>query len=350
MIYLLKTKNIFRVFLGFVIMSYQAFLVTFIPRAFQKSSSLNPSFSFLHIVFTSCLIIICLLVFLWFYFNNKEKFLAILRNLRISRVTNNIVLLGLGLYLGGVRTFDLNFGDVMLITLAVISLLFYWFSAVGYDDLSDEKIDKISNPFRPLPAGKFTREEFRSLSNIFLMTSYFTAFAVGYIFFIFILLRSFVGYLYYTPPLRLKRFPVLATFTRGLAFLLTIYAGFLLISTNTIFDFPGKLALFVLVAFTLGITVKDIKDYQGDKADEVYTIPVIFGLEKGKKIIGLLAFTSFILCPIFFFDYFKILIFPAFLSGALSFWLIRGKMANWKSTCLFLIYFSYGLFFIFTVF
>lgn len=346
----LKTKNIFKVFLGFLCLFSLGLMTAAISLAFQGSSALNSTFKSYFISFTLQFIGICLLSFFWFYIYNKEKCLALFRNLRFSRVVNNLALLAFGLYLGGILTFDLNFGDTMLIILAVISLLLYYLSAVGRDDLSDEKIDKISNPSRPLPAGKFTKEEFRGLSNIFLIASYFTAFAVGYAFFFFILLRSLVGYLYYAPPFRLKRFPVLATFTKALAFLFTIYAGFLLISKNTIFDFPGRLALFVLVAFTLGATVKDIKDYQGDKADGVYTIPVIFGLERGKKIIGLLAFTSFILAPLFFFDHFKILILPAFLAGALSFYLIQSKKAKWKTTCLFLIYFAFGFFFILTVF
>jgi len=93
---------------------------------------------------------------------------------------------------------------------------------------------------------------------------------------------------------------------------------------------------------------KDIKDYQGDKADKIYTIPVIFGLEEGKKVIGCLALAIFLLCPLFFFDYFKILIFPSIIAGILSFWLINRKKYSEKP--LFLIYFFYGLFFALTVF
>ncbi len=348
----LKTKNIFKVFLGLIILYFIKAVVIHFPLAlYEFSASLNPSFGYHHIIFSLYFIAICFLASLWFYIYNKEKYLALFRNLRIIRIAHNISLLGLGLYLGGVLTFDLNLGDGALIILAAISLFLCWLGEITYGDLSDEKIDKISNPCRPLPAGKFTRAEFQHLGNIFLVASYFTAFIVGYTFFIFLLLRGSIGYLYAYFPFRLKRFPVLATFSRALAFLLTIYAGFLLISANTIFDFPGKLALFVLVALTLGATVKDIRDYQGDKACGIYTIPVIFGLERGKKIIGFLALTAFILAPLFFFDYFKILILPALLAGILSFWLInREKHTNKEAIYLFLIYFTFGLFFILTVF
>ena len=112
------------------------------------------------------------------------------------------------------------------------------------------------------------------------------------------------------------------------------------------------MTLFVLIAFTLGATVKDIKDYEGDKAGGIHTIPVIFGLEKGKKIIGFLIFTVFILCPILFLDYFKVLILPSIFAGVLSLWLInvRGFSERLRYGSLFLIYFSFGLFFALTVF
>ena len=231
-----------------------------------------------------------------------------------------------------------------------MSLFLCWLGEIFYGDLSDEKIDRISNPSRPLPAGKFTRQEFQRLGGIFMVVSYITAFVAGYGFFVFLLLRGFVGYLYAYPPFRLKRFLFLATFGRALAFLFTVYAGFLLISSNTIFDFPARFALFALVAFTLGTTVKDIRDYQGDKAEGIHTIPAIFGPEKGKKIIGTLVFIAFVSAPLFFLDYFSTLILPALSAGILSFWLInRRKHTSKETVFLFLIYFTFGLFLILNI-
>jgi len=348
----LKTKNIFKVFLGmFFLYSIGFLFLIFSPlRIYNLSSSLNPLFEHNFVLFSLYFIFVCVLGLLWFFAYDKNKLSAFLKNSRLTRVLHNIILLGLGLYLAKVPIFNplsLNFADCLLIIMAVIAILLYWLSAIGYDDLSDEKIDRISNRSRPLPQNKFTRKEYRILSNLLRALSFVVAFAVGYSFFFLILLRSFVGYLYYTSPFRLKRFPVLATFINALTFLFTIYAGFLLNSANTIFDFPGKLAIFVLIAFTLGGTVKDVKDYHGDKAGGIFTIPVIFGLEKGKKIIGFLAFLSFILCPIFFLDYFDILFLPSFLAGILSFWLIGKKNFTSKEYIfLFSVYLSFGLFFI----
>ncbi len=353
----LKTKNILKVLLGLLSL-YSIMVLRFIfplpLYVWRLASSLNPSFKYEYTIAAFYFIGICILSFIWFFVFNKEKFFAFLKNARLTRVFNNIALLGLGLYLAKVPIFNplsISPADWLLIIMAVISLLLYWFSAIGYDDLADEKIDRISNQHRPLPQNKFTREEFKTLTNLSRIASYVAAFIVGYAFFIFILLRSLVGYLYSCFPLRLKRFPVLATFTNGFALLLAIYAGFLIKTTNSIFDFPWKLAIFVLIAFTLGVTAKDIKDYQGDKAGGIYTIPVLFGLERGKKIIGLLAFIVFMLCPIFFFDHFNVLILPSLFAGILSFLLInRKKHGAQELICLFSIYFSFGVFFILTCF
>ncbi len=348
----LKTKNVFKVFLGLIALYFIKAIVYYFPSTLSDiSASLNPAFNNHRIIFSLYFLFICILASLWFYIYHKEKFISLFNNLRLSRIAHSVVLLSLGLYFGGLLDFEFNLANTSLIILALISLFLCWLGEIFYGDLSDERIDKIANPSRPLPSGKFNRSEFRFLGSIFFAVSYLTAFVVGYGFFVFLLLRGFVGYLYAYPPFRLKRFPVLATFSRALAFLFTIYAGFLLIADNTIFDFPGRLALFILVIFTLGTTVKDIRDYRGDKTDNVYTIPAIFGPEKGKKIISLLVFIAFISAPFFFFDYFKLLILPSLLAGLLSFLIInRKKQANKEAVFLFLIYFIFGLFFILNVF
>jgi len=347
----LKTKNVFKVFLGLIALYFIKAIVYYFPSIlYDVSTSLNPAFNNHRIIFSLYFLFICILASLWFYIYHKEKFISLFNNLRLSRIAHSIVLLSLGLYLGGVLDFEFNLANASLIILALMSLFLCWLGEIFYGDLSDERIDKISNPSRPLPSGKFSRSEFKLMGSIFFAVSYLTAFVVGYGFFVFLLLRGFVGYLYAYPPFRLKRFPVLATFSRALAFLFTIYAGFLLIADNTIFDFPGRFALFSLFAFTLGTTVKDIRDYQGDKAEKIYTIPAVFGLERGKKIIGLLAFIAFILAPLFFFDYFNILILPSLLAGILSFWLINRKYHTSKvAVCLFLIYFTFGLFLVLNI-
>jgi len=94
--------------------------------------------------------------------------------------------------------------------------------------------------------------------------------------------------------------------------------------------------------------IKDIKDYEGDRTQKIYTLPVIFGLEKGKTLIGLLLLFIYIFIPFIFLDHFKILIFPSILAGILA--LLFTAKRNYSDKPLFLIFFFYGFFFALTVF
>lgn len=49
---------------------------------------------------------------------------------------------------------------------------------------------------------------------------------------------------------------------------------------GSVLDFPFEIAFAMLVFYTLTTPFKDIKDYEGDKIDGIFTIPVLFGLEK----------------------------------------------------------------------
>jgi len=340
----LKTKNSFKALLSFLLFHF-IFLAQNIPSFYFynfRSSYLNPSFDHHCVFFSWYFICICFLSLIWFFVYNKNQCLSLLKNLRITRTLQNIAMLGFGLYLARINFSKLQFQDWMLIIVAFLSLLFYWLAAIGYNDISDEKEDKISNPDRPLCQNKFSQEEMKNLSNIFLIISYLSAFLVGYFFLIFIFMRSLLGYLYNNYPFKLKRFPFLASSTKSLAYLFTIYAGFLINNSNSFFNFPKKLAWFIFFAFTLGVNIKDIKDYEGDKSAKIYTIPVIFGLDRGKKIIAVLTSIPFFLVPIFFLKNFNKLIFPSVLTGILIYWLIIRK--NYNEKLIFLIYFIYGIF------
>jgi 4-hydroxybenzoate polyprenyltransferase len=140
---------------------------------------------------------------------------------------------------------------------------------------------------------------------------------------------------------------VIATFLLALVFLMTIFLGYILPSQKSLFNFPLSLSIFILSVFTFGFMAKDLKNFERDRAEKIYTIPVIFGPEKGRLIIGSLIFVIFLLTP-FLFGHFDVLILPSFLAGTASFWLINRK--NYSEKSLFLLYFSYGLFFVLTVF
>lgn len=108
-----------------------------------------------------------------------------------------------------------------------------------------------------------------------------------------------LSFLYSAPPFRLKRLPIVAPFTLALCALLGILAGFAVFAGDvTIEFFPLGIALTVLVAYTLGVNYKDLKDVEADRKNKVYTIPVLFGERRGRIIIALLVFLSFLFVPL----------------------------------------------------
>jgi len=346
----LKTKNPLKIVLSFFLLYPAYFLIGSLPYWLQRIagvaslyniSTFNPEFEWDSVLFSVYLILIFIFGSLWFFIYQKEKFIAVVKNLRFFRTLQILALLFFGLYLAHVSGARLRFFDFLLIATACLSVISYWAWGVFSNDLIDENSDRITNPGRPLAVGKLNRQEVKTLSIIFLIISYMSALAVGYAFFITVFLRSCLGYLYSFHPFRLKRIPILATFVLACASLTTIWGGYLLVKQNSIYSFPVKVILLVLVAFSLGFSAKDIKDYEGDKKDNVKTILVIFGLERGKKIIGVLSFICFLLPPIIFFQYFKPLIGIAIIAGLLSYYLINKR--EYSERPLLVLYFLYAI-------
>lgn len=356
----LKTRNFWKTFFVFLAFYFISFFICCFPYfltaaagllpnsvSLHNVSFLSPDYSWDRIVSSVYFIGIVVLAGGWLYFYDKKIFRSVLKNIRPPRLLHNLAMLGLGFYLSGGIFGPLSVFDYLLILTSFLSVCLYWLSVTGLDDLCDEKIDRISNPERPIPQGFLSRQQVFSLSGLFLVGSYLSALMVGYAFFVLIFLRSLILPLYSQWPFRLKRFPVLATFLLALAAILTILAGFVA-GGSDLMIFSRKFIFFLLVAFTVGFMAKDIKDYEGDKADKVYTLPVIFGPQKSKWIIGSLIALVFVSVPFLFFEHFKILMIPSVLAALISFCLFVRK--NFSESPLFLVYFPYGLFFIFVVF
>jgi 4-hydroxybenzoate polyprenyltransferase len=132
-------------------------------------------------------------------------------------------------------------------------------------------------------------------------------------------------FVYSMPPLRLRRVPILSMFLISLACLTVTMLGFFLFSTDLHVDaFPRPLALLIILCFTLGANMKDLKDIEGDRAVGIMTIPTLFGEAWGRTIIGGMLFLSMMLVPVILSR--PALFFPAVASaGALWVGVVRGK-------------------------
>ncbi|MFA6353004.1 MAG: UbiA family prenyltransferase [Candidatus Paceibacterota bacterium] len=337
-----KTKSVTKLLWSFLLLQLGLFLMGHFPYIinliFGKGSGiLSRGDTIMSLLY---LFVSTLFAGIIFYLYDKKKTWSVIKNFRITRTLNTTILLFIGIILG-IKNVDqyvsINWELIFFILAACLSNIFCWGWGVSYNDRKDEKIDIISNTNRPLPSKTLSLEENNFTSKLFLGLSYLYGFIVGYAFFVMILIKSSLGYLYSSDFFHLKKYPILSQFVIACAYLTTIMAGFLLISGNLISDFPVKLSLSVLVLFTLGVGFKDIKDYQGDKNQNIRTLPVIFGLERGKKIIGAMGTLAFILIPLIFNQYFYLLIIPSIICAILYFYFTNKE--NYKELPVFMTYF-----------
>jgi 4-hydroxybenzoate polyprenyltransferase len=85
----------------------------------------------------------------------------------------------------------------------------------------------------------------------------------------------------------------------------------------------------LLIGLTLCIPIKDFKDLEGDKKNNIWTIPAIFGEEKARVIVAVNFFISYML-SVFFLGEFR-LFWWALLFGGIAFFVIQNRnIKAWK--------------------
>jgi 4-hydroxybenzoate polyprenyltransferase len=330
----LKTRKFFKSILaglvGFAFISLCLKIIVF----FTFYSPLNTLF----------LLILCLELSLWFFFYNREKFLAIVRNFRVFRLFHFYLMFLLGLILSAkvypiFTQYSLKyfFNQISKIIAGLGSVSFAWFTAICLNDVADLKIDRLSNPMRPLPQGKLTQEEIRKIGGVFfilcMLFSYTVPpFAYRYLILIFIGL----SYIYSCFPFRLKRFLIISKLSIATASLAIVLAGFAIFNKEGNFiKFPKEILGLILICYTLALNFIDIKDVEGDKKAGIDTIPTIFGENRGKKIIGYLFIVAYSLAPVILN---KLYLMPlSFVVGSINFFILtRPKV---KEKYIFIIYY-----------
>lgn len=214
-----------------------------------------------------------------------------------------------------------------------MAVVLAWVTSVIVNDLYDTRIDTLTNPNRPLITGTIDRATY---STIGLLTFAFSLFCAAYVStqlaFLLVLYQA-IAWIYSAPPLRLKRFPGIATLLASSASLLIFFGGFIVFSLNkNIESLPWPVILLLFLAYTVLLPIKDFKDIAGDTQDGVRTLPIIWGETRAKRFIGAAAFACFIL-SVFAFDIRHF--FPlAFFFGSLSYWILQLSSADHR-------YFSY---------
>jgi 4-hydroxybenzoate polyprenyltransferase len=262
----------------------------------------------------------------WFRLNFREKFKAVIRNSRPERVSHFILMIFFGLFAAHLLfpTVKFNWNDWLSVIILCFSFYFSWVFAVCVNDIVDEDIDAVSNANRPLIANSLSKEDMKQTAAIFLVASLISGFLAGYTAFFFVLVFTALYYIYSTPPTRFKIIPFFSSFIIGLCTLTAVMAGFFLLSPlKYVSTFPPRLALAVVVIFSLLTSTRDMKDIEGDKKVGIKTIPILFGDVWGQRVIGIFASLSFLLIPIFSGIY--ILFAPAIPAAIIVYYFVNRK-------------------------
>lgn len=165
-------------------------------------------------------------------------------------------------------------GDLALTLLAGLCVNVY---IVGINQLEDVEIDRVNKPYLPLAAGDMAREQARALVAAAGIVPVVLALTQGWAELAAVLAGLAVGTAYSVPPLRLKRFPALASLSisgvRSVVVNLGVYAHFGAQIPAPIW----ALTLFV-VPFSFAIAIlKDVPDMEGDRRFRVMTFSVRLG-------------------------------------------------------------------------
>ncbi len=258
-------------------------------------------------------------------FAKNKLFQELLKNIRPIQAIYHLGLFSIGsgmaIIFGEIINIFSFFNIIALITMFLI-IVAMWFSSVIVNDYFDEKIDEISNPERPLFLNIIEKSDYLKIGIFVFAFAIIMSLLINPKITLLLCFYYALTLIYNVPPLRLKKVPLVATFTSALASMLVIFSGYLMItSENNLSNFPINIIYLILITFTISLPLKDFKDIKGDKKNGVLTIPVIFGEKLARLIVGISVFISFVL-SVYFLNEGR-LIFPALVSGCLSFLVIN---------------------------
>jgi 4-hydroxybenzoate polyprenyltransferase len=257
-------------------------------------------------------------------------FVALWKNSRLPQIVYHGGLLFIGMGAAFLFTSaqpSLDFFHIMGAFVLLASVESAWLASVVVNDCYDTRIDRETNITRPLIKNTIPLPLYKTFGVLFFITSLILSGIISFSAMLILFGYQALAWLYSAPPLRLKRFPIVATVLAAFSGTLILIAGFLVVSPiNGISVFPLSLLFFLFAAYALALPVKDFKDIQGDALDHIYTIPVLFGAGKAKLIIGTLIFVLYLTSPVVLNA--RVLFWPAIIFGSLSFWSIQKSVDN----------------------
>ena len=157
---------------------------------------------------------------------------------------------------------------------------------VGLNQLTDVEIDRINKPHLPVASGAFTLKQGQTIVALMGLSAIAIAAVSGVWLLATVGVSLILGTAYSLPPIRLKRFPLLAAFcilsVRGIVVNLGLFLHYSWQFQGQSFINPEVwlLTLFILL-FTIAIAIfKDVPDLEGDQKYNIATFSLILGKSK----------------------------------------------------------------------
>lgn len=237
-----------------------------------------------------------------FYLANKKIWSAFIANSRIERITTWILIAFLGIAINYKLFGQLDLKNpanlITFLTYLLLIILNIWL-AVFINDKEDISIDAISNPSRPLVKNNISLKDWNDLQFIISLLIVFGVATLNRATATLLILAQATYYIYSARPLRLKRHFISSSLLVGLASSLIAMSGFFLVSADQhLKSFPLSVFFIILISFALIFNIKDLKDYEGDKNENIKTLPVVLGLKKSKRLIIFFCYFIFIGIPL----------------------------------------------------
>jgi homogentisate phytyltransferase / homogentisate geranylgeranyltransferase len=276
------------------------------PPYFEAFNS-SHNCQFLSSIFT---VFIAFQLGLWLYFFDKAKLKSLSRSILSTRSFLYVAIAVVGVVLGG--------GGLYPGLLAVICTLILWQIAVSINQVTDVSEDSISKRDNPVVSAAINQQDMISIALGYCVLAVLFAVSIGYVAIVLTAASLCLSILYSTPPIRLKRYPFVASSVIAIFALIVFSLGFY--SGPPTNAFPIGMALAILVCYNLAINTKDLKDYEGDKKSGVLTLPVLLGQRRGRIAIGVLDFVAYCAVPLIL--KIPLLMVPALIFGGVTFYLI----------------------------
>ena len=299
-------------------------------------------------------LLLCMVIFsVAYYIRNPRYFNCIVRNFRWTRIIHYGLLLGGGIFyiyhnppIGDfeyLKTIWNHPTDLFGIFMAFMAIVLLFQSAVIFNDIYDYDIDVISNPNRPLVTKTIPVSEYMFIGKILAILALTISFCISETFFFFVLLYNLLAFLYSAPPFRLRKYFLVSNMLLATIFMVTFHAGASVLISDYRFEIiPPYITFGLLIAYALALTVKDSKDFEGDKASHVQTLHTLIGKKAGDVVTVILVCFATILTPVLL-HLKPLLLFSIIICGVFLFLITQIKRRNIKERCIIALYYIYVL-------